>query len=133
MLARVWPLLPFVGLLWLTGCDTPAVGTWESDAKLGNGKHNKLELADDLGGDATIFATSCTTCNDWTTFKFKVEWEEDGEAVDLDLECKSGPCDGNDFKMECEVSEEDDGVEKMDCSKMTGNWKSYPFDWERDE
>jgi hypothetical protein len=117
----------------LVACDAPAVGTWESDAKLGNGKRNKLELLSDYTGSATVYATTCTACTDWTDFKFKVEWEEDGaEAVDLDMKCKSGPCDGNDFAMECEVVEEEDGAEKMDC-KANGNWDAYPFDWERNE
>lgn len=108
------------------------VGFWESDGKLGNGERNKLEVRSDLTGEAEIWATTCTACNDWVEFKFDVEWEDQGLEFDLDMECDKGPCDGANFKMECEVIEESDGAEKMDC-KGDGSWKGYAFDWQRDE
>lgn len=119
-------------LFLLCACDAPVVGFWESDAKLGNGKRNKLEVRSDLTGDATIWATTCTACTDWTEFKFDVEWEDQGFEFDLEMDCDDGPCDGANFKMECEVIEEDDGTEKMDC-KADNSWASYPFDWQRNE
>ncbi len=124
-------MLGSLGLL-LLACDAPVVGTWESDSKLGNGKRNKLETLSDNTGDATIWATSCKDCDDWVQFEFDVEWEDKGLEFDLKMECDKGPCDGDDFEMECEVIEEDDGDEKMDC-KGSGKWKSYPFDWRRDQ
>jgi hypothetical protein len=128
----MWRLALLACLLPLTACHAPAVGFWESDSKLGNGERNKLQLYDDLGGKAEIWATTCETCNDWVEFKFDVEWEEQGTEFDLDMECSKGNCDGSDFKMECEVIEEDSGEEKMDC-KGDGSWSNYPFDWQRDE
>jgi hypothetical protein len=120
-------------LLLLTACDAPVVGLWESDAKLGNGERNKLEVIDDTTGDAKIWATTCAECADWVRFKFDFDWEDQGLEFDFKMECKDGPCDGADFKMECEVIEEEGtGEEKMDC-KGDGDWASYAFDWQRDE
>ncbi len=122
------------GLLLLTSaCDAPLVGNWESDSKLDNGERNKLEVFGDFTGEAEVWATSCRSCNDWTEFKFDFDWEEDGTEFDLEMDCDDGPCDGADFKLECEVIEEEgSGEEKLDC-KGDGLWESYPFDFQRDE
>ncbi len=122
--------------LVLGACDAPVVGSWQSDKKLPNGSRNKLTVESDLTGSATIYATPANDHNSWTKFKFDVEGEEanDGYRFDFNMDCKSGGCDGADFKMKCEVIDttDEDAPDKMDCE---GNkrWDDYPFDWERDE
>ena len=117
------------------GCSShPIEGLWRSENKLGNGKRNELAVNADLTGDAVIYATPAGDPNSWTKFRFNFVGEEvdDGFRVDLQMECQSGGCSGNDFKMKCNVIELEDEteVERLDC-KGTGNWVGYPFDWER--
>lgn len=120
-------------LLSLSACSSPIVGFWESDSKLGNGQRNELDIFDDNTVEAEIYATTCKECEDWVKFKFEGDWEEFDLEFELDLECQEGNCDGADFKMDCEVIEEEgSGEEKMDC-KGDGLWENYAFDWQRNE
>jgi len=122
----------------LCGCDSPIVGEWESDKKLDNGKRNKMTILSDGTGDSKIWATPANNVNGWVEFKFDITWEDFDTEFELDMDCDSAPdglsCSDNDFRMDCEVIEDDndDGFEKADC-KGNKNWKQYPFDWQRNE
>jgi hypothetical protein len=117
--------------LGLFACGAPVVGEWESDSKLGNGKRNELTLFDDESGEGTIYATPASDPAAWTTFEFEVEWTDNVDQFDLEMKCDKGPCNGDNFDMECEVIVPDDGtVDKLDC-KAEGKWSKYPFDFER--
>lgn len=127
-------LLPL--LLALAACDNPVVGSWRSDKKLPNGQRNSLTVEDDLSGKATIYATPEYDHTYWVKFKFKFDGKEkdDGYRWDFDMNCSSGPCNGDDFEMECAVydGDDNDGLDKLNC-KGDARWANYPFDWERDE
>jgi hypothetical protein len=128
--------LVFVGLVassLLVGCGSPLVGDWESDKKLPNGDRNEMSILSDGTGDAKIFATPQSQPDNWVEFKFDLEWAEDAEEFDVDMNCKKGPCDSDDFKMTCVVVDEGDGsVYKLEC-KVTKNarWENYPFGFEK--
>ncbi len=116
----------------LVGCDAPIVGDWRSDKKLGNGERNKLHVWDDYTGQALIYATPTGDPSAWVKFTFDLDWEDETEEFDLHMDCDTGPCDGDDFTMECEVVDEgDDTVLKLNCQ---GNkkWANYPLDWEEE-
>ncbi|MSP26098.1 MAG: hypothetical protein EXR75_13255 [Myxococcales bacterium] len=133
-MARRYALL--LGLLLvcsLSACDGPLVGEWRSDKKLGNDKRNSLSIASDSTGTATIYATPASDHSVWTAFEFNVSWGPDAEEFDLAMNCARGPCDNNDFVMECIVIDEQNGeTEKLECDAR-GNWQGYVFDWERRE
>lgn len=115
----------------LAACDAPIVGEWRSDKKLGNGERNVLTVASDFTGTAEIFATPASNHALWNKFEFDVEWEDDVEEYDLTMDCDKGPCDKDDFVMECIVIDEENGeVEKLEC-KAGGEWAKYVFDFER--
>jgi hypothetical protein len=119
-------------LLAVAGCKSVVVGDWQSDTELANGRRNELSVSSDGSAEATIFATPDNAHDTWVGFAFEAEWEQDGDEFDFLMECDQGPCDGNDFKMECQViKEEEDGDEKLDCNGAA-KWTNYPFDWERD-
>jgi hypothetical protein len=113
------------------GCASPPVlGVWRSDDKLGNGERNKLVVNEDFTGSATIYATPKGQPQSWQKFKFDVAWEDEVEEFDFKMKCASDACtDADEFTMECQAIEMDDGAYKMDCD---GNkrWADYPFDWE---
>ena len=114
----------------LGGCDAPIVGDWRSDKKLANGERNKLNIWSDYTGNAIMYATPAYDHTTWVKFKFDVVWEDETEEFDLKMDCRSGPCDGDDFTMECQVIDEgDDQLLKLGCD---GNkkWSDYPLDWE---
>ena len=67
-------LLPF--LLLATACSDPILGAWRSDKKLPNGERNTLQVDDDLGGKASIWATPEYDHNLWVRFKFSIDGEE---------------------------------------------------------
>jgi hypothetical protein len=117
--------------LVLGGCSSPVEGNWQSDTELGNGRRNEMSVSADGTAEATVFATPKDDRGNWVRFEFEAEWQQDGSEFDFDMECKVGPCDGNNFKMECEVIEEEaDGDEKLNCAGSV-KWQEYPFDWER--
>ena len=121
-------LLPFA-----VGCGSPLVGEWDSDKKIGNGKDNNMFIFSDATGEATIYAAPSGLEADPATyqrFEFDIEWTEVGSYFELEMDCSEGPCDGNDFTMECEVIRLDDDREKLDCDGDK-NWKGYVFNWER--
>lgn len=132
LVAACWLAL---GAVAMAGCSSPPVGSWQSDSKLPNGEYNKLVVDGDFIGEAKIYATPANDTTFWVKFKFDVDGAqtEEGTAWVFSMNCKSGPCSGDDFKMTCEViSEGADQADKMNC---TGNkkWDDYPFDWERIE
>ena len=131
---RSWILLSAVAIATLlAGCEAPIVGFWRSDKKLENGKHSELDIYSDGTGEAVIWATPSADRTVWSKFKFDVAWEDFTDVFDLNLDCKSGPCEGADFYMACEVIEEDSsGEDKLDCD-ANRKWKSYPMQWERNE
>lgn len=112
-------------------CTSPVSGKWRSDKTLGNGEKNKLEVFDDNKADATVHATPSGDPNAWVVFEFKANWEDQGEEFEFDMNCKGGPCNGDDFKMDCEVIDTDSG-DKMDCT-ADQKWSRYIFNWEPDE
>jgi len=114
-----------------TACSAPVSGKWRSDKTLGNGEKNKLEVFDDNKADATIYAASKSTPDVWVEFDFDADWEDQGTEFDFEMQCDKGPCDGDDFIMECEVIDTDDG-DKMDCT-ANNKWSEYVFNWEPDE
>lgn len=118
--------------LVLTGCSAPVIGDWRSDQELGNERHNTLSVYDDLTAEAVIFATPKNDLGYWVRFDYDADWEDLDDEFDFDMECKEGPCEGEDFTMSCQVLESDDGVEMLDC-EGEDRWQDYPFDWERDE
>jgi hypothetical protein len=124
--------LAVIATLLLVGCEAPIVGDWRSDKKLGNGKRNKLHVWDDYTGQAIIYATPAYDPLTWVKFDFDIAWEDETEQFDLHMDCDDGPCDGDDFTMECEVVDEgDDKTIKLNC-KANKKWKDYPLDWEED-
>ena len=117
----------------LTACSSPLVGEWLSDSKLSNGEKNRLTVYSDNTGDARIFATSKVDLQSYTKFKFTFDWKPNGEEFDFDMKCSDGPCDNDDFDMDCKIIREGDNrADKMDC-KGSARWKDYPFNWERSE
>jgi hypothetical protein len=115
-----------------TACsDPPVVGEWQSDKKLGNGSKNQLSVFDDFTGEATVYATPIGAPDQWVKFRFNIDWEDEVDEFDLEMDCRGDACADDDFKMECEVIEEDDGDEKLDCT-ANKKWSQYPFNWERD-
>jgi len=123
-------------LVLATGCGgLPVAGDWESDKKLSNGEKNTLDVYDDFTADAKIYATPTSDPTTWVRFEFDVDWytlETDGQYR-FDLTCSDGPCDGDDFTMECNLIEiESDGakLQKLDCNGES-KWDHYPLQWER--
>ncbi|MEZ4437527.1 MAG: hypothetical protein R3B72_00435 [Polyangiaceae bacterium] len=113
----------------------PAVlGDWESDKRLENGEKNELELNEDYTGEAMIWATPASNPTLWTQFRFEVAWGFEGADYNFDLNCIEGPCNGDDFDMDCNVFLVDNGdgseSEKLDC-EGDKKWASYPLQWER--
>ena len=131
---RTWIWLGAVATAMVVGgCEPPVVGFWRSDKELDNGKHNELDLYSDLSGEALIWATPSNDKGNWSKFEFDVVWEDLTDVFDLNLDCTSGPCDGADFYMACEVIEEESsGEEKLDCD-ANRHWKDYAMQWERNE
>ncbi len=124
--------LAMIVALHLVGCDAPIVGDWRSDKVLGNDKRNKLHVWSDNTGQAIIYATPASDPLNWVKFNFDIEWEDFTEEFDLHMDCNDGPCDGDDFTMECEVVDEgDDKVLKLNCN-ANKKWEDYPLDWEED-
>jgi hypothetical protein len=127
-----WMIVGLVASL-LTGCGSPLVGDWESDKSLPNGEKNEMTILSDGTGDAQVFATPQSQPDNWVEFEFDVDWEQDDEKFDVDMSCKKGPCDSDDFKMSCKVIDEDKGLTyKLEC-EVTKNarWQTYPFGWEK--
>ncbi|MBI4705811.1 MAG: hypothetical protein HY744_32355 [Deltaproteobacteria bacterium] len=115
----------------LLACGNPIVGEWQSEKKLGNGQRNKLVVNDDQSGEALIYATPATNHAEWHKFKFDLTWEEYADGFELAMDCKSGGCDHDDFKMTFEIVDEGgDDPYKMDCKANKSKWTKYPFDWE---
>jgi hypothetical protein len=121
--------------LCATGCESPIVGQWESDTELGNGEKNKLEVFKDFTAELTVFATPIGQPDAWMEFRFDGQWEDDDTEFDFEWECDGGACtEADQFTMECEAVEEEDGDEKLDCRGAEGSlWRSYPFDFQRSE
>src|SRR5262245_33123959 len=118
-------------LLAVAGCKSVVVGDWQSDSELANGKRNELSVSSDGSAEATIFATPDNAHDTWVRFEFEADWEQDGDEYDFEMQCEQGQWVGNDFKMECQViEEEEDGDHKLDCHGEA-KWTNYPFDWER--
>lgn len=119
------------------GCGSnPVLGEWESDRTLSNGKKNDLDVFEDYTGEAKIYATPLSDPNAWVRFEFDVAWEDFGNGeYEFDLDCVEGPCDSDNFDMDCEVLEveNDDGekLHKLDC-EGDRKWADYPLQWERD-
>ena len=122
----------------LVACDAPVVGSWESDVSLSPpppwGTRNKMTVDSDLVGDARIYATPSSDHAAWSSLKFEFEGSEadDGLSWRFAMSCVSEACNGDDFKMDCQVIDEGGDPLKMKCS---GNhkWGAYPFDWEQVE
>ena len=136
---RIPKLLSAACLLALaTGCASqPVIGDWESERRLGNNEKNKLEVYEDFTGDAEIWATPISDPNAWFRFEFEVAWwKEDGAGqYGFDLNCTEGPCNSDDFDMDCELIEieNDEGapLQKLDCEGEK-KWENYPLQWQRD-
>jgi hypothetical protein len=126
-------LLP--AALALAACDAPVVGSWQSDVKLTDGTRNMLAVNSDLSGDAKIHATPANNTLAWVSFRFNFTGteSEDGMSWRFYMSCASstsGPCNGDDFKMDCQVVDEGTGAPiKMEC-EGNNRWAPYPFDWE---
>jgi hypothetical protein len=125
----LWVLLP--AALTLTACDAPVVGSWQSDVKLTDGSRNTMNVDSDLSGSAKIHATPASDTTAWVGFKFDFTGAEkdDGITWQFAMECVSGDCVDEDFKMDCQVIDEGSDPVKMNCVGR-GRWASYPFDWE---
>lgn len=126
-------LILFGILAFGSGCSSPLVGEWASDKKLGNGKENDMFIYSDGSGEAEIYAAPSSLAGDpaaYQRFDFEITWTDQGGYFELDMECDKGPCDGNDFVMECEIIEVDDDDQRLDCDG-DDNWKNYVFNWER--
>lgn len=136
---RVLELCSAACLLALaTGCASdPVLGDWESDRRLSNGEKNKLELLEDFTGEAEMWATPLSDPNAWFRFEFEVEWwqEEGSGQYGFDFDCTEGPCNSDDFDMDCELIEVDDDegapLQKLDC-EGDEKWGDYPLQWQRD-
>jgi hypothetical protein len=118
--------------LALTGCDAPVVGKWQSDVKLTDGTRNEMTVDSDLLGEAHIHATPATNTVGWVSFNFEFTGSEseDGMSWRFKMSCVTGPCNGDDFKMDCQVVDEGtDQPLKMECT-ANNRWAPYPFDWE---
>jgi hypothetical protein len=123
-----------LAVMFGAGCASPPlIGYWESDKRLGNDRKNKLEIYEGFTGTAKIYATPANDPNTWILFEFEVVWEDFEVEFALDLDCEEGPCEGkiNNFDMDCEVIEQEDDSEVMDCDGDK-KWKDYPFQWQRD-
>ena len=116
----------------LCACDAPVVGAWESDT-LGNDDKNHLTVDSDFSGKAELHVTPKNEPNNWRTIDFKLDWEDEGNEFDFALECDSDNCDGDDFVMECQVIEPEDGTEdRLDCKTNSDKWAEYPLQFERE-
>lgn len=134
MLAVPLSLLVVAAASGTTACggDPPLVGSWRSDARLGNGERNELTVAPDFTGEATLYATPAGAPTTWVQLEFDLEWADEGREFDLDLDCQGDACNGDDLKMKCTIISEAPGeADKMDCDGE-GKWSAYPLDWERD-
>lgn len=129
-----WTSLVLVLAGCLAGCSDPVEGDWQSDSELGNGRRNELSVFGDGTAEATIFATPKNEPAVWHRFEFDADWEKNDTEFDFKMDCNVGPCNGDDFDMECKVikDEADDDAEKLDCTAHD-KWAAYPFDWERNE
>jgi hypothetical protein len=116
--------------LGLTGCSYAIERDWESLDTLGNGQLNRLSAYTDKTADATVYATRASDPNSWTKFYFEGTWAESNDYFVFDFACKAGPCDADDFRMTCQIIDENnDQTFKLDC-EADRNWKSYPFSWQ---
>jgi hypothetical protein len=129
---RVLALLVPAALL-LAACDAPVVGDWRSDNQLTDGSRNTMSVDGDLAGTAKFHATPANDTGAWVRFEFDFTGKEadDGMSWRFSMSCSSGPCNGDDFKMNCQVI--DEGSNSPVKMKCTGNarWTGYPFDWEQ--
>jgi hypothetical protein len=124
--------------LALAACGAPVVGSWESDINLTPpppwGTRNKMTVESDLTGEARIYATPSSDHTAWSSLKFEFEGQEadDGLSWRFAMSCVNEACNGDDFKMDCQVIDTGADLDKMKC---TGNhkWVAYPFDWEEVE
>jgi hypothetical protein len=126
-------LLRLLLLVAVAGCaSSPIEGNWISVRKLGNGQFNALAVFKGNTADATIHATPSSSPNNWVKFYFEASWSRVGDGFDFQMTCKKGPCDKDDFRMSCQVIDENNGeVYKLDC-KANNKWQDYPLDWQQD-
>jgi len=120
----------------------PIIGDWQSTEELecnGYGSYsdrNKLEIDDDLEGEATIYAAHWNSDEDdveCSVIEYEVEVEVDkkGKEYTLKLECDEEndsmyDCSDLDFELECEL---DDDEMECDGDELFGD---YEFEWELD-
>jgi len=134
-MAKVECLVVGLGLVALVGCGPDVSGDWDYEDN-GNGFSDSMTLESDGSGQRSIQGYVPVSCGDISgdarlTLDFDVEWELDGDTIELKLECKDAsarldgcvPLDGCsavnevfgfdlDYDGECELN--DDGDE-MDC------------------
>src|SRR5437773_12410350 len=98
-------------LLCLTawGCHAPITGDWTSLDQLGNGQKNQLAVSSDNSGDAVVFATPENNHAQWVRFHFSASWRASDTNFDFQMRCDGGPCNDDDFEMDCQIVDQKNG------------------------
>ena len=92
-MANLGRLVVGLGLVALTGCGPDVTGDWDFEDN-GNGFNDSLTLEDGGSGTRQIEGYLPVSCGDISgearlTLTFDVEWELDGETIDLKLDCSN--------------------------------------------
>jgi len=110
------------------------MGDWESKDRIAGGERkSKLDLEQDGEGDATLHLSGTNEQGQPVVFsvKYEVQWEEKGDEIEIEMECRGEICQAwaLDFTMECE---EKDGGTELECD-ADGQFASLELDWELEE
>lgn len=106
-------------------------GEWSSVEPIDQ-SHNELALQEGGDGSATVYIFRTVDNKPQASpFSFELDWQEDGEQVEVDMSCLQSPfgeCEEeDDIRMDCDV--QSDPLE-MDCD-ADGRWRDYDFRWKK--
>jgi hypothetical protein len=134
-MASLGRIVAGLGFVVLVGCGPDVTGSWDFEDN-GDGFSDTMALEEGGSGEREIKGYIPAACGDFggdarVTLTFDLEWELDGDTIELKLECKDAsarldgcePLDGCDalsevfgfdleYDGECELNEEGD---EMDC------------------
>ena len=115
-----------------SACGEGVAGDYQSREKLSNNKRNKLELAEDGGGELKMY-TRLSKDGDLRKITFSVDWGVDGETSDgteyaLKMKCKKGCVEGLRLKFSMSCVLDDLGLLDCDAKKPFNDYGFFEFE-----